>query len=191
MYKYEETDRPWIRKAKRGNAEAFAWLYGKIYRDLYHFALYMMKQEQEAEDMVSEAVMAAFANIKSLKKEEAFGSWMFRILGNCCRKKLLKDQEERAHLAEIPLTEKAPEKTTEVLVAEPMKDHAADLDVRSAFMELTEEERLIVGFSVFAGYKSPEIGEMLGIKAVTVRSKRSRAFQKMKERLGEECFYGA
>ena len=58
-------------------------------------------------------------------------------------------------------------------------------------MALTEEERLIVGFSVFAGYKSPEIGEMLGIKAVTVRSKRSRAFQKMKERLGEESFYGA
>ena len=187
MYKYEETDRPWIRKAKRGNAEAFAWLYGKIYRDLYHFALYMMKQEQEAEDMVSEAVTAAFANIESLKKEEAFGSWMFRILGNCCKKKLLKDQEERAYLTATSPSEK----TAEVPAAETMKDHAADLDVRAAFMALTEEERLIVGFSVFAGYKSPEIGEMLGIKAVTVRSKRSRAFQKMKERLGEESFYGA
>ena len=45
MYQFEETDRLWIRKAKKGDAHAFACLYGKIYRDLYHFALYMMKQE--------------------------------------------------------------------------------------------------------------------------------------------------
>lgn len=191
MYKYEETDRPWIRKAKKGNAEAFARLYGKIYQELYHFALYMMKQEQEAEDMVSEAVISAFANIKSLKKEEAFGSWMFRILGNCCKKRLLKTREERAYLTELHLTEKAQDKEKKELWEEPMKNQAGELDVRSAFMALTEEERLIVGLSVFAGYKSPEIGEMLGIKAVTVRSKRSRALQKMKEKLGEESLYEA
>ena len=53
MYKYEETDRPWIRKAKRGNAEAIAWLYGKIYRVFYLFAFYMFNEEEVALDMVS------------------------------------------------------------------------------------------------------------------------------------------
>ena len=51
MYQFEETDRLWIRKAKKGDAHAFACLYGKIYRDLYRFALGMMKHPQDAEEM--------------------------------------------------------------------------------------------------------------------------------------------
>lgn len=38
---------------------------------------------------------------------------------------------------------------------------------------------MIVGLSVFGGYQSKEIGEMLKLKSGTVRSKRSRALSKM------------
>ena len=53
------------------------------------------------------------------------------------------------------------------------------LDVRRAFAVLSEEEQMIVGLSVFGGYQSKEIGEMLKLKSGTVRSKRSRALSKM------------
>lgn len=76
-----------VKKAKKGDPKAFAKLYEQVYQDLYRFALYMMTHRQDAEDAVSEAVIAAYENISKLKKEEAFRGWMFRILTNICRKK--------------------------------------------------------------------------------------------------------
>ena len=52
----------------------FSEMYETVYRDLYRYALCLMKNPQEAEDAVSEAVIAAYENIHKLKKEEAFKS---------------------------------------------------------------------------------------------------------------------
>ena len=53
-------DRLLVKRAKRGDVDAFAELYGKIYEKLYRFAFYMLKNAQDAEDAVSEAVTDAF-----------------------------------------------------------------------------------------------------------------------------------
>ena len=76
-----------IRKAKRGDVKAFSALYAQIYTELYKFALYTLRHPQDAEDAVSETVMAAYENITKLKSETAFRSWIFTILANQCRKK--------------------------------------------------------------------------------------------------------
>ena len=44
---------------------------------------------------------------------------------------------------------------------------------------LNEEEQAIIGLSVFGGYNSKEIGQILGLKDNTVRSKKVRALEKM------------
>ena len=154
-----------IRRARRGDVKAFAGLYSEIYKDLYRFALYMTRHPQDAEDAVSETVISAFENISRLKKEESFRSWIFTILGNQCRKKLAKANREMpfsgAQMSEEP-------------------DYAGRQDVRQALEELDEEERIIVAFSVFGGYKSDEIARMTGGNAATVRSRKSRALGKLR-----------
>ena len=77
-----------VKRAKRGDTAAFAELYGTIYKRLYQFALYTLGNTQDAEDVVSDTVMDAYAGIKGLKKEESFRAWIFRILSNKCRRKL-------------------------------------------------------------------------------------------------------
>ena len=64
-------------------------------------------------------------------------------------------------------------------------DYDLAMDVRKAFFVLSEEEQILVGLSVFGGYCSQEIGEMMGLNPNTVRSKRSRALKKM------ECVLGS
>ena len=71
-----------VRKARRGDVKAFSELYARIYQELYRFALFTMKHSQDAEDVVSEAVIAAYENIHRLKKEESFRNWIFTILAN-------------------------------------------------------------------------------------------------------------
>ena len=68
-----------VRQAKKGGAQAFAALYEEIYMDLYRFAFYTMKQPQDAEDAVSEAVMTAFEKIGMLKRRMLSKAGCFRF----------------------------------------------------------------------------------------------------------------
>ena len=56
---------------------------------------------------------------------------------------------------------------------------------KESFWKLDDEERLIVSFSVFGGYQSDEIGQMLDMNPVTVRSRKKRALEKMRVVLQE------
>lgn len=145
---------------------AFSEMYAQVYTDLYKFALYTLKNPQDAEDAVSEAVIAAYENIGKLRSEKAFKSWMFTILANQCKKKF----SERKGTEELGSD-----------IAAPEADYADRQDVEAAFGILNEEERMIVSFSVFGGYKSQEIARILQIKAATVRSKKARALEKMRQ----------
>ena len=55
--------------------------------------------------------------------------------------------------------------------------------MREAFGALEEEERMILAFSVFGGYRSEEIGAIMEKNAATVRSRKSRALEKMRRML--------
>ncbi|MGN0482242.1 MAG: RNA polymerase sigma factor [Lachnospiraceae bacterium] len=155
----------------RCDTKKFASMYEGIYIDLYRFSLCMMKNEQDAEDAVSDAVLVAYENIHKLRDENAFKSWMFKILSNTCRKKM----RDAGHRKKAEIGE--PEEDVEHLGEHP--DYGLALDVRNAFFILSEEEQEIVALSVFGGYNSKEIAMMLKMNANTVRSKRSRALSKM------------
>lgn len=153
----------------RCDTKTFAQMYETVYQDLYRFALCMLRNPQDAEDAVSEAVVAAYENIGKLKKEDAFKSWIFTILSNICKKKWRNAAREETRSDEEMLFSAASEES----------DIGVALDVRKAFFLLEEEEQTIVGLSVFGGYTSQEIGDALKLNPNTVRSKRSRALQKM------------
>lgn len=159
----------------RCDAEGFARMYGNIYRDLFRFALCMMKNEYEAEDAVSEAVVKAWENIRKLRREDAFRNWMFTILANTCRKKLKENSRRREQEIQI---DDAAGNDPGMQNLEDAACHMA-LDLKKAFFILSEEEREIVSLSVFGGYNSKEIGKILRLNANTVRSKRKRALEKM------------
>lgn len=161
----------------RCSAKEFAEMYKNVYKDLYKFALCMMKNPHDAEDVTSEAVMQAYGKITSLRNEEAFKSWIFTILVNICKKKLMKQQKSNT----IPFEDYMEEKD----IAAPEQNYGLAVDVRKAFAILSEEEQMVVGLSVFGGYNSQEIGRILHMNENTVRSKRSRALAKMSAVLAE------
>ena len=71
---FMKNDMKLVRRAKRGDVDAFAELYAGIYKDMYRFALYTLRNTSDAEDAVSDAVTDAFASIRKLRSEEAFKS---------------------------------------------------------------------------------------------------------------------
>ena len=69
-----------INLARKGDTQAFARLYTIVYKQMYHTALYNLRNEHDACDVVSEAVIDAFTGMKNLKNEDAFKSWIMKIL---------------------------------------------------------------------------------------------------------------
>ncbi|MDD6058731.1 MAG: sigma-70 family RNA polymerase sigma factor [Clostridiales bacterium] len=165
-----EDDLKLVKRAKHGDTEAFAMLYEEIYENMYRFALYTLRNTADAEDVVSEAVVDAFASISKLRSEEAFKSWIFRILTNKCKDRLRECANRMLDL------DKEAEQIEGAASGQSMEEAAY---VRKLFFELSEEERLIVGMHIFCGYKSREIAEILHMNENTVRSKESRALKRM------------
>ena len=163
-----------VKRAKRGDADAFAELYTEIYENMYRFALYTLRNTADAEDVVSEAVMDAYASVRRLRREEAFRSWMFRILSNKCKDKLREYSRRPIELEES---------MAEVPEGGSPEDGAI---VRKLFFELSDEERMIIGMHLFCGYKSREIAEILHMNENTVRSKESRGLKKLEGKLQDQ-----
>ncbi len=155
------------------DAKEFAGMYGQVCRDLYRYALCVLKNPHDAEDAVSEAVLNAYEHISSLRSRDSFRSWIFTILANTCRRKLKRAGREQSV-----------EDIGEVFAAQEARRYEGQqcdlsIDLKHALAELSREEQMIVGLSVFGGYRSREIAQMLRMKDGTVRSKRSRALMKM------------
>ena len=154
---------------KNGEVSDFLTLYQQVYADLYHFALYLLKNQQDAGDVVSDTVLAAYEQFGQLRSRKAFKSWIFKILTNKCNQKMRAYYQQTTPLEQANLWHSP--------------DLAGDASVRSAFSQLKEEEQLIVALNVFGGYKEKEIAGMLNQNYSTVRSKYYRALQKMRASL--------
>lgn len=166
-----------VTEAKNGSAEAFGELYELYYKEMYCYACYITGSELLAQDAVSDAVLSAFKQIKSLKKPEAFKGWLFKILCAAC-KRYYTENQKKGDLVYLDdenggFTEPAAYESIELSV-----------ELSRALEALSGDEREIVLLSVLGNYKSHEIAEMLDYPPSTVRSKLKRSLRKLREALG-------
>ena len=178
----EKEEKKLISAAKNGDTQAFATLYGQYAQPLYRFALWYLHNTHDAEDAVQDAVVQAFRNVSSLRKEDSFKSWLFKILANVCKRRLIENKNT--------YTDEAVQDNPDLCKQEsPSLDMADRLTLQEAVATLPPEDRQILLLSVVAGYKSDEIAKMLNMKAATVRSVKSRSLARLRTMLSEECSY--
>lgn len=163
-----KTDWVFVQQAKKGDSHAFARLYEIYYKDLYHFALYYTKDSITAEDAVSSAVLKAFEQLHKLRKNDAFKSWLFQITANEC-KKLLK--QKSIYLNDASWQEPAA-----------AEDGYLTPEIQDELSQLSEPERRVITLSVFGGYTSKEIAGILKKREGSIRSIKSRALAKLREK---------
>lgn len=163
--------------AKNGNTDSFCKLYELYYKDMYRFAYYMLKDEEDAKDIISETVLDAFTGIKNLKKPEKFKSWIFQILTTKCKRQMAVYVSNREHLTDG-------EQTIDIPTEE--KAYADAIDLKNAFSILNEMERTVISLMVIAGYSSRETAKLLNSKEGTIRSIKSRALTKLSQHLKED-----
>lgn len=70
--------------AMKGDSEAFTSLIKENKKYLYKIAYSYVKNQQMSLDILQESIYKAFVNIKKLKKESVFKTWITKILINEC-----------------------------------------------------------------------------------------------------------
>ena len=71
-----------VERCKHGDRKAQHELYRRYMQAMYHVALQITQDAMEAEDVLQEAFIRAFRNLKSFKGDSTFGAWLKRIVIN-------------------------------------------------------------------------------------------------------------
>lgn len=161
-----------VKKAKKGDKEAFLALINENRLNIYRIAKGILKEEKDIEDAIQNTVIKAFENIKSLKKDEFFKTWLIRILINECNTILRKGKKYTSF--------------DENLVNEEYYDTYKDMELTSAIASLNEELRVTTVLYYLDDISTVEIAKILDVAEGTVRSRLARARAKLKEIIGEE-----
>lgn len=163
-----------------GDQEAFKQLYQKTDRTIYSFILSILKNPQDAEEVMQETYMKIWTSAASYHSQGKPLAWMFTIARNLCYMKF----REQKHQSDLGLEDLDGLETGEFC---PQIENAADkLVLKAALETLKEEERQIVLLKNSSGLKHREIAKLLGMPLATVLSKYNRAMKKLEQYLREE-----
>lgn len=174
-----------VRLALAGDAEAPGRLYEKTYDRVYYLALRLLKNPEDALDVVQESYIAALEHLDTLKNPEAFLPWLYQITANRCKK----HYRRQSRLAEAPQDaedgrdyfDTLPE-TDEKLLPESVLDSAG---TRELVLQLVDElpivQRECVLLYYFSGLTVEQIAQVQECSVGTVKSRLNYGRQKLRE----------
>ena len=169
-----------VKRAKKGDKEAFILLMDHHRQMLYNTALLVLHREDDALDAIQDTILACWENLPSLQKARYFKTWLVRILLNKC----YRISAQRSLYAHSQLEE--------TLLAGEQPDWDQSLDVASALQAMGEQDRLLLGLFYFDRLSTREIAQALGLSESCVRQrlhrgrKRFQAIYTEKEELCHE-----
>ncbi len=160
----------------KGEKQAFSELYGSVKSSVYGFALSILKNSHDAQDVMQNCFVQIWNSAATYKEGTKPMAWILTITKNLC---LMKKREQKKIIDfndgdAVNLA--APNNTA--LTAE----NKAILN--AALKVLGDDERQIVMLHVVAGLKFREIADLLDTLTATVLSKYHRAIKKMKKAVG-------
>jgi len=171
---YLNIHQEFIDRCRKGDRRAQFEIYRLYFKSMYNTSLRIVRDPQEAEDIMQESFLSAFIKIKTYSGKVSFGAWLKRIVINNSL-----DALKRKKLLTQELDEDIPEKAVQVEEAETDLTSVRIEDIMEAVHELPDGYRVVLSLKLFEGYDHDEISEILGISSSSSRSQFTRAKQKL------------
>lgn len=172
-----------IRRMCEADETALGALYDRWMRALYSLVFHLLKDPDEAEDIVEETFWQAWRKASSYEPSKgAVSTWLLTIgrrkaLDRLRAKKRQNEDpiETDQHFADLPSPENDPSQDAE---GKELREH-----VRSALRDLPDEQREALELGYFKGMSQSEIADATGQPLGTVKTRMRLAMQKLREPL--------
>ena len=176
-----------VGRAQAGDQTAISDLYSGTYNSAYFVAVQMVKNQQEALDILQNAYISAFNNLDRLNKPESFPKWLNQIISNRCKDYLKKkkailfsDMKAEEEDTDIDFEDDSAS-AWQVNPQEKMEYTETQRLVREILDSLSDEQRMVTLMYYFEQLSVKEIAETLGCSENTVKSRLNYARKKIKE----------
>ncbi len=155
-----------------GNSDALSDIYDIAHKSVYAYALSILKNTHDAEDVLQDCFISIWNGAKDYKTQRKPMAWIMTITRNLCYMKLR--GQKRSSFMNIDDIINSLDEVAEATVED-------KLILKECLSSLSPEEREIVTLHAVAGFKHREIADMLDMALPTVLSKYSRAIKKLKK----------
>jgi RNA polymerase sigma factor (sigma-70 family) len=150
-----------VKKAKKGDGEAFVSLV-KQYEDvLYRTASRLLNNDEDVADAMQDTIISAYEKLHTLKNDEYFNTWICKILINKCNSLLNKSKNVSV--------------IDENLLIQKRDDEFQKIELEDALNSLNEVYKLALILYYIVGLNVKEISEFLKEPEGTIKSRLSRA----------------
>jgi RNA polymerase sigma-70 factor (ECF subfamily) len=167
----EVEDRDLIKRASKGEVDAFNALVSRWEKRVFNYLLKLLNRREDAQDVAQEVFLKAYQNLRRLEDPARFASWLFRIAHNEAYSLLRKARPEDEFVMELAggdtLRRLYPTETA--------------LAVASALERLSADQREVVVLKVYQGFKFEEIADVLDEPVSTVKSRLYTAMDLLKD----------
>ena len=171
-----DEDRNLALRAGKGDAAAFGALYDRYVEAVYRYVFYRVRNDADAEDLVSDVFMRALRAIPRYEPRVAFLAWLYRIARNAVidRARRSRTQISFEDALAHPGVDQVVEPDATILA---LSDKEA---VRGALAKLTPLQQEVIVLRFVEGYSTHEIAALVGKREGTVRGIQFRALEALR-----------
>jgi RNA polymerase sigma-70 factor (ECF subfamily) len=172
-----------VARAQQGDVAAYEELVRMHQGIAFRTAYLLAGSTADAEEAVHDAFLKAFQALRRFRRGKPFRPWLLAIVANEARNRR-RSAGRRHALALRAAEEVRPGDAAPSPEAAVLRRERQDL-VLAAVNRLSEEHRLVVACRYFLDLSEAETASILGIRTGTVKSRLSRALERLREEVPE------
>ena len=175
----EQEDVRLVQASQQGDQAAFALLLQRHQRRVFNLVLHLLHDYDDANDVTQEAFLAAWRRLPSLRNEERFSIWLYRIAYNGSMQQLERRKRDQARHSVMQAEQFLEEKRVEEAVE---RDDVQAL-VREYLERLPRAYRIVLTLRHREHRTYEEMAKILTLPIGTIKTHLFRARNLLKERL--------
>jgi RNA polymerase sigma-70 factor, ECF subfamily len=173
------SDEKMMQEIKADNMFAFDVLYKKYSKKLYKFGFYILKSQEEAENLIQDVYLNLWENRFKVEKDSSVKSYLFSIAYNSAISIIRKKARESQFIEYLKSLQEINEEPVNVELE--YNELANKLD--EIIKELPPRQKVVYLLNRVEGLKYSEIAERLQISVNTIENHMSRALKTIREKL--------
>lgn len=158
-----------IRRAQRGDREAFALLATPLAKRFLGVARRILRDLDLAQDATQQAMIATWQDLPRLSDPERFDAWSYRLLVRICYAEARRERRHATNLRLLPVT------------PETVDDDAGSVidrdELQAAFRRLSIDHRTVLVLYHYLDLPLERIAEIVGIPVGTAHSRLHNAMR--------------